>query len=251
MPFLAPAATAIGGFLGTAGGAAIASGAVGLLGSAVSARAAGKAADRQAASADAATQVQWNMYKQTRQDQLPWLQAGQQALGRTANILEQGFNYQESPGYKMELAAGQRAIPRIRAAQGLLGSGKTEKDLTEFSVRLANQDRASMLNEWLSTQLNPNLAMSGAGQVTAGNLGVQGYNTGAQVGQNTMAAGNALAMGGVNQANAWTQGFQNTGNALANIFGTKAGQPEIPPNPSAPPTYPKPVLNSEFFGKIG
>lgn len=71
------------------GGGAVVSGYMG-------SKAADKAADASAKGADAAAQVQWDMYDQSRKDQLPWLGTGQNALQMLAAL--NGVQYSSAPG---------------------------------------------------------------------------------------------------------------------------------------------------------
>lgn len=67
-----------------------------LLGNAMNqADAAGDAADAQEDAAREASRTQWNMYNQTRQDQMPWQNAGQNALARMME--EIGFGVSLAP----------------------------------------------------------------------------------------------------------------------------------------------------------
>lgn len=66
-----------------------------IIGGAMQASAARRAANTQARSADRATDMQWDMFNQTRSDQMPWQQAGQNALGRMME--EIGFGVSAMP----------------------------------------------------------------------------------------------------------------------------------------------------------
>lgn len=66
---------------------AVVSAGVGLVGASKSAKAAKSAANRQAESADAATQAQMDMYYQNREDTMPWLKAGSSGLNNLSYLL--------------------------------------------------------------------------------------------------------------------------------------------------------------------
>lgn len=71
----------------------VAAAAVGAAGAVYSSKQAGKAAEKSAEGADAASQVQWDMYDQSRKDQLPWIGTGQNALRQLAAL--NGVQYSE------------------------------------------------------------------------------------------------------------------------------------------------------------
>jgi hypothetical protein len=138
------------------------------------------------------------------------------------------FKYKASQMYKREKEQGMNAIAKSMNAQGLLGSGALPRSEASYVTGLAGKDYLDAANLWLNTKLNeaniwattkinPNLALAGAGQVALQNMSNLGASTAENVGQNTMATGNALATGRINSANAWTQGLQNAGNALAGM----------------------------------
>ena len=156
-------------FIGAAvaGGIAVA-GAVAT--SAIQSSAAKKAAETQAESADAATQLQREMYQQQREDIAPWRDAGQWALPRLQQLLRQGpgqpfrapagldpRQYQfdptafqftpptaeslvHDPGYQFRLRAGQQALEGSAASRGGLLSGGAMRGLTEFGQQLGSQE---------------------------------------------------------------------------------------------------------------
>lgn len=75
--------------MGIATGALIAAGigaAASVGSSAIQSHAAGKAADKQTAAANQATQLQRDIYNQQRADSMPWLRAGQGAISTLANL---------------------------------------------------------------------------------------------------------------------------------------------------------------------
>ena len=89
------------------------------------------AANTQAASADRAAQLQQQQYEQTRQDQMPWLKAGETALNQLAPMVAnyQKFGqaqFEQDPGYAFRLSEGQKALDRQAAA--LLSSALLPSD---------------------------------------------------------------------------------------------------------------------------
>lgn len=53
------------------------------------------------------------------------------------------------PGYAMRLAAGQQALERSAAARGLLRTGGTLRDLTEYGQRFGQQEYSNVYNRAL------------------------------------------------------------------------------------------------------
>ena len=93
--------------------------AVGAAGSAYASKQAGKAANTQAASADRASQIQWDMYDQTRKDLDPYKQAGATSLSQMMgqmtpdgyfNQTYTGQDIYSDPSYQFRLQQGQDAI---------------------------------------------------------------------------------------------------------------------------------------------
>jgi hypothetical protein len=210
-------AAGIGGLTlatGAAVGGALGAGIGGLKSSKASGEAATRAAETQAASAEAANEQQWKMFQQSRQDQLPWLRAGGRALGELEKRVMAGpGEFEAGPGYEFTKAEGERAVDRGLASRGLYGSGKALKELTRFGTGLASQEYDKFLQRHYQS-LNPLQSLSGVGQTTGQQLGVEGARTAGVMGGNLMAAGQARGQGYVNQATAQAQGLQGVGTAL-------------------------------------
>src|SRR5512137_1325257 len=101
------------------------------------------AANTQAAAADRAAELQNQQFQQTRQDQMPWLKAGEQALNKLIPMTDyQKFGmdqFQQDPGYAFRLSEGQKALDRSAAARGGLISGATGKALTRYGQDMGSQ----------------------------------------------------------------------------------------------------------------
>lgn len=81
-----------------------------ILGSIISNRSAHRAADAQTQASQAAIAEQQRQYNQTRQDQMPWLTAGQNALAGQQAVLHGDYSgFQNSPDYACALQQGCRA----------------------------------------------------------------------------------------------------------------------------------------------
>jgi len=96
--------------------AAVAIGVAGVASAAMSASAAGKAADAQADAADKSAQVQWDMYNQTREDQGPYRDVGTNALYRMADHYGLGYGTPTSPASSSYMAPVTQQAPVIQQA---------------------------------------------------------------------------------------------------------------------------------------
>lgn len=200
--------------------------------SVLQANAADKAADAQAASADRATKVQWDMYNQTRQDQQLGQNAGQNALAQMMEQMGYGVNqttptttgnvkndamysfsaqpnqnklfqgFQASPSYAFDKAEQTRALENSQAARGGLLSGNALRATSELSSNLANREYG---NYW-----NRLAGLAGVGQQANTTMAGVGQNTAGQVGNSLMQSGNARASG-------YAAKGQIYGNALNNL----------------------------------
>lgn len=188
-----------------------------------------KGADAQVDAANAATQVEWDMYNQTRTDNMPWLNSGKGGLN--ALMALQGFQQdgngqwaqspnasslaqmqmQMDPGYRFRLAQGMDTVQNGAAARGGLLSGNTLKSLMDYG-----QNSAS--NEYMNA-FNRLAGISGTGQAQANTLGTLGANTATNVGNNMLNAGQARASGYAGQANAANQFATNGMEAIGMIMG--------------------------------
>jgi len=168
-----------------------------------------KAADQQYQASQQASQMQKDMYDQTRQDLSPYTQAGAQALNGLLGLT--GLNggdtmaaLQQDPSYQFRLNQGLDSIESGAAAQGGLLSGSTLKALNNYGQNLASQEYGNAYNR-LSN-------IVGMGQNAAAGVGNAGMQTGQAVANNTMAGANAQAAGQI-----------AAGNRTANNFGSLIG----------------------------
>lgn len=183
-------------------GAVIAGGAA-LIGGAMQSRSGDRAADAAAQGNAAATAEQRRQYDQTRQDMMPWLEAGGWALGQQRDFL--GGDYSaalNSPDYQAALYEGFKGLDRGATAQGNLWGGGMDADRMRLGQNLASQQIGNYYNRLAG--------MSNTGQVTGGQLGGFGQAFGQQAGQNAQSTANSRASAYANSANAW-------GNALGQI----------------------------------
>ena len=144
------------------------------------------AANAQTRAADSATAEQQRQFDLTRQDQQPFLQAGQGALTQMQALNAGDFSsFKSSPDYTYARDQMQQGIERGAAARGSLYSGGTNVDLATALNGIASQNYGNFYDR-LSR-------MAGQGQSTATNLGGLGMGMANQVGQNYMDAGKARA----------------------------------------------------------
>jgi len=202
----------------------------------------GKAADTQAdaaiKSAEIASATQLEMFERGVELTAPWQEAGEEALGTLQDKIAAGpgeFDYEKSPGYDFRLAEGEKAIERSAAAKGGLLGGATGKALTRYGQDYAsgeyNQEYNNFLRRYYES-LTPLQSLAGVGQSTASQTAGQAGAVGAGIAntqfQGGMAAGNAIAGGQINQANAITGAMQSgTSNALLGYNMWKNAAPAI------------------------
>ena len=216
--------------------AAVIAGGAALVGGAMSSNASKKAAKAQAASADAASQIQWDMYDQTRQDLDPYKQAGTTSLSQMMDQMGVNGYFNENytgqdlyndPSYQFRLQQGQDAIQSGAAAQGGLLSGATLKALQNYSQDYASQEYGNAYNRFNADQTNRYNRLSniiGMGQNAAAQTGNAGMQTGQAVANNTMAGANAQAAGIIGSNNAWANSAQQLGSiATAYANNKKSG----------------------------
>ena len=198
-------------------------GAATVAGSMYSSKQAGKAAKTQAASADRASQIQWDMYDQTRKDLDPYKQAGDTSLSQLMgqmtpdgyfNQTYTGQDIYSDPSYQFRLQQGQDAIQSSAAAKGGLLTGATLKALQNYGQESASQEYSNAYNRFNADQTNRYNRLSnlvGIGQNAAAQVGNAGAQTAQAVANNTMAGANSIAAGQVASANNWANTANNLG----------------------------------------
>ena len=198
-------------------GAGVITGGAAIYSSNKASKAANQATQAQVESADEATQANLEMYYQSREDLAPWIEKGEWALGEAKDIIQNvptEQDFAESPSYNFLFDEGMRAVTRAASAGGRLDSGRTIREATRFGQGLASTGYSNYLTDWLRTKLNPVLSLSGSGQVAAGESATAALNTGSNIAQNYLLAGNARASGYINQANAYTGGITGATSAI-------------------------------------
>lgn len=174
-------------------------------------KAAKGAANAQTRAADAATEEQRRQFDLTRQDQQPWLKAGQNALTQMQALNSGDFSsFTNSPDYTYTRDQIQQGIERGAAARGSLYSGGTNVDLANAINGIASQNYGNFYNRLAG--------LSGTGQTTATNLGSLGANMANNIGNNYMNAGNARASAYGSIADANSQLAGGIGGAFNNWY---------------------------------
>lgn len=168
------------------------------------------AAHAQTQAANRASQVQQNMYNQTRSDLLPYQQQGLGAYSTLNDLLGAGANsgkmqstLESLPGYQFTRDQGLKSVQNAYAARGLGDSGGALKGAATYATGLANSTYGNYVNQ---LQNSANLGESAAAQT--GGYGVQ---TGQNVGSNILGAGNAQAAASNATGQAFAQGANNIG----------------------------------------
>jgi hypothetical protein len=197
----------------------------------VGARSASKAADAQAGATRGAVGEQRRQYEQTREDFLPWREAGQRALGSLEADISRMPTAQEvmsDPGYQFGLNQGEQAINRRLAASGGRISGGALKAATRFGADYAASGYGAAYQR-RQDRLNRLAALAGIGQTATG--------AGAAAGQNRANAVSALvsSQGDANAASQLQRGsiWGNTGNQLAALYGQYKQPAAVQPDPYA------------------
>lgn len=148
------------------------------------------AANDQKSEIQKALDLQQQMYNQSRQDQMPWMQAGQQSLSQLMDMTSPGYDYSQltnDPGYQFQLQQGQQALERSAAAKGGLNSGGFMKGLDQYSQGLASRQFGNRFNRLAS--------IAGMGQGSTAGLGALGQGYANSESSLYGAMGNAMAAG--------------------------------------------------------
>jgi hypothetical protein len=201
----------------------------------IGASAASSAGKSQAAASKYAANLQQKQFEQTREDQMPWLEAGRGALNKLipmSDYTKFGMDqFQADPGYAFRLSEGQKALDRSAAARGGLISGSALKAAGRFGQEMGSQEYQNAFNRYQTeraSQLAPLQSLAGIGQTTASNLGATGAANAQAVGNYLTSGAAANAAGNVGAANAITGGLgsymnYNSSNNLLNALQSRGG----------------------------
>lgn len=205
-------------------GAAAIGGVASIAAGAMGANAANQAANTQAAASDRVLALSDAQYQQSRQDAMPWLDAGRAAL--TELMGEYGLSdaakagtfdskFETTPEYDFTLKEGEKGIVNNLAALGLKGSGAALKALSRFRTNLAN----TTYNNYLTKLSN----LATGGQQAQKDIADMGENAVIRAGQSITDSAAARASGYVGGANAWGNALTNIANTGSNALGWLSG----------------------------
>jgi hypothetical protein len=187
-----------------------------VVGSGINAYSANKAAGEQSRAMDRSAELQYKQYREDVARQKPFYDVGVNALPELVSASRyEPFTmdkFQADPGYAFRLSEGQKQLERSAAARGGLLSGGTGKALQRFGQEMGSQEYTNAFNRYQAertARLQPLQALTGMGQTTAQQIGQQGQQ---------MAAGVGDAMGSAAAARA--SGYVGTGNALTGGLNT-------------------------------
>ena len=197
----------------------------------LSSNAASSGAESQANAANRSADLSNAQYQQTRQDQMPFMEAGYGALNKLIPLASnyQKFGqaqFQQDPGYAFRLSEGQKALDNQAAARGGLISGNALKAAQSYGQDMGSQEYTNAFNRYQTerqAQLNPLQSLAGMGQTTAQGLGASGAANANAMGNYYTGGAAASAAGRMGAANAFTGGLStymnyNQGNNLVNAL---------------------------------
>lgn len=212
----------------------------------VGAVASNSASNKQSKAANHATDIGQQEYDQTRQDNMPALNARNASLSRLQDLLGISGNtgatgygslggpinpgdVTNSPGYQFGLHQGQTTLNNQEVARGMSNSGQALKAAAQYGTDYATTKYDDAFNREVanrSAQLNPLQSAAGLGQTGASTIAASGANFANQAGQNAIGAGNAQAAatlatgnaisGGLNQYAGWYSANHTSSPAVTN-----------------------------------
>jgi len=196
-----------------------------------------KAADAQEKAAKRASQTEWRMYQQSREDLAPWRQAGTEAVNTLAELVKAGpGEFTESPGYQWTLSEGQRGITNALSAMGRNRSGAHLRSATAYAENLASTEYDNFLKRWYAS-LNPWENLAGLGQNAAGQTTTLGANAAGNIGRNQLYSGQAQAGNYINTANVLSGTITGGANQLLYLNALRNLQQPTPSMPTTPAGY--------------
>jgi hypothetical protein len=191
-----------------------------IVGGLLGAHASKKAANVQADMFTKGIDEERRQYDTTRSDLLPWLTAGQSALGGLQDILGlSGADKQQaaiagienSPQFASLNRQGEQAILQNASATGGLRGGNVQSSLYN--------NRADLLAQLIDQQYSRLGALSGAGAQTGANIGGFGQNAANAIAGLFGNIGQAKAGGILGAASGYTKAIQGVGNLLSSVIG--------------------------------
>ncbi len=201
-----------------------------LIGGHEAAKAAKKGAEAQADAAKAANATELQMYNQSREDQMPWLNQGKTSLNQLAQLMQPGGelsrrfsmqDFQQDPGYQFRLDQGNKGMMNALNARGLGGSGAMMKEAAKYNQGMAADEYTNSYNRFIQggdTIYNRLAGLSKTGQTTSQQLSGLGQQYAGQYSNNVGQAANARASQYAAKAQATQQGLSGLSNAAGNYY---------------------------------
>ena len=182
-------------------------------------RAQDKASKSYGKTANAQTQAIMEMYFQTREDLLPYMQMGGKAMQKYWKMLKKGpGEFKEDPGYQFRLGQGEEAIDRASAASGGFFSGKHGKALVEYGQDFASNEYDKFMGRYYK-KLDAYGNLMGLGQASAARVGAAGQTAVGQSSGVQMGAAQARASSYVNKGDIWGGAVTEGASQLADYAG--------------------------------
>jgi hypothetical protein len=226
-----------------------------LVGGAISAYGANKAASTQAGAQMNAANIGYNEFNTITQQEQPFMNAGYGAQNELNYLMGQGgagklnkgtatpggygsllqpFTQQQfkqySPAYQFQQQQGMQGVLNQDASAQGAESGAASKDLINYNQSLAGTAFNNAFNQYQTQQGNIYQRLAGVaqlGQASAANTGQQGSALAANIGQSVASAGAAQAAGQVGQANAWSGALSSAAPWLAYGAGGQQQTPNL------------------------
>lgn len=217
-----------------------------VIGGAASADASRSAGNKQKDAADAATQLNRDIYNDTTQRNEPFVTGGTSSynellrrLGISGNATSEGYgslgkvptsaDVMATPGYQFGLDQGQNSLNKQLNARGLSYSGAALKAANRYGTDYATTKYDNAFGNLQSANqqsYNQLMGAAGLGQASANNTASAGQQFGTQAGNNMIGAGNAQAASGIAQSNAW-QNALNQGVSAYKSSGSWGGNSSV------------------------
>lgn len=199
-----------------------------IVGGVLQSNAAGRAASKQAASTDRATEEQGRQYDQTREDYAPYREAGKKALGQyetEINAPVTSADVMSDPGYQFGLSQGQLGLDRKAAAAGGRVSGAALKSAAEYANNYATTGYNAAYQR-RQDRLNRLASLANIGQTATGGSAAAGAAKSNAISSLISSQGDASAAASMAQGNIW-------GNAVNQIGAVASKWASTPYNPGS------------------
>lgn len=185
-----------------------------IAGGIISSKGASNAADAQGQAADTAAAEQRRQYDQIRQDQAPWMAAGNSALEQLQRLNAGDYSsFNASPDYNFTRSEGQRDIGNTFAARGGAGSGNALKALAQYNSGLASGQYNNYYNKIAG--------VAGVGQNATNSVQQAGTTAANNISNIQIGAGDARASGIIGASNAWGNSINQAASAFGDYYANR------------------------------